>query len=714
MPSSRSFHLTGALVCVSLCCQQAETFPTKTDRRLAYPTTRRATQRDTYHGVEVLDPYRWLENRDSPEVNEWLDSQNRFRTEFLEALPNRDLIRARLETLASYARYEPPVERSGRYFFTLNSGQEDHARLYTTSFLEAAPRLLRDPNDLSRDGTVSMPEYEPSPDGRYVAFALSVAGSDTETWKVLDVESGRVLEGSFTPAPFSPVHWTEASDGLLYVRNEESPQRLELLYRPIDRPSAETILQAIPAPGESSTHLLWPVTRSPDLFLATLDARTENTSIERIQVDIGRGTALRTPFITGHDAFFRILGELNGRVLALTDLDAPNYRVMAIDKDAPRRSEWLELVPEQDRPIRSLALVGDHLVVCYLKDALPEIRAYDGRGQLTATAKLPSMGTFGAFGGDSEGTGVFFSFQSASTPPGIYRMDPTTGSVDPVWTQARTEAAEAFTTRQVFYKSKDGTRVSMFLCHKTSVRPDRQTPVMLAGYGAFGFFATPSYGALSAAWMELGGIFALPNVRGGGEYGADWHRAGSKLEKQNSIDDFIAAAEWLIEEGYTVPQRIALLGSSAGGLLVGASVIQRPDLFGAALIDSGGLDMLRVKEIDGRSWEAEYGSPTNDAEFRVLHSYSPLHNVREGVEYPAILVSTGTDDDRVGAPHSYKFVAALQAAQIGPSPVLLRAQRGAGHNASPLGALLDLQVDRLTLLIDQFDLLGAPSRAFGD
>ncbi|MFT5051634.1 MAG: prolyl oligopeptidase [Chlamydiales bacterium] len=709
--SSVFMHSVGALL-VSSCARQIDTLPRSTPTAIEYPPSTRTADSDEYHGVVVSTPYRWLEASETPEVQKWITAQQKLTARVLSDSEFGALIRRYWETLPKSLMQSNPIERGGRYFFTRNEQRQDHAPLYVSESVGGDARLLLDPNTLAPDGTVSMADFEASPDGHLLAYALSINGSDLKTWHVLDVASAETLPGSITPVLHKRVYWNAQSDGLFYLRQPtDDVKEMEVCLWERDSDGPDEIVHVLERlVGSQSYFLRRPGAR---LYLGTLDMATFHNSIDLLEFDQASAAATRVPFIESQGAFFRILGEADGMTVVVTNLDAPGFRVVGIPDGSTDRESWREILPDDDETLRGLNLIGGRLVTCFFKDVQPEIRIYNLDGSVHAIAELPSIGTFTGLTQETSETEAFYSFETTTSPPTIYQLDLQTGQCAAVWNTDATSAASRFVTQQVFYESKDGTRVPMFVSHKKGLRKDGCNPTILAGYGGFGASITPRCGALSMAWMEMGGVYALANVRGGGEYGEEWHQAATKLNKQNTFDDFITAAEWLVDEEYTSSRRLALLGTSNGGLLLGAFVTQRPELAGAALLDSGLLDMLRIEALGGPGWHHEYGSPEDPAQFEALHSYSPVHNVRPQTAYPAMLVSASLSDDRVAPAHSYKFVAALQDAQKAANPIILRTQAG-GHGASPLGPLLDLDLDRLVFLIKQFELEDEARRAFSN
>ena len=673
-----------------------------------YPPTARTNQVDVYHGVSVADPYRWLEDDNSPETKAWVEAQNRVTFGYLETLPGRAALRARLEKLWNYERYGVPFKQGGRYFFTKNDGLQNQAVLYVTDALEAAPRVLLDPNKLSADGTVALSGYNISEDGNLMAYGLSVAGSDWQEWQVRDVRTGADLADKLKWVKFSGASWTKDGKGFFYSRYDEpkSGDTLKganyfqkLFYHRVGTAQAEDVL-VYERPDQKEWGFGGHVTDDGRYLVISVWQGTDHRNrvfYRDLQVPGAKVVELLNDF----DAHYSLADNDGTTFWFSTDLAAPRGRVIAIDIAKPERASWREVIPQAAETLKGVSLVNEQFICAYLKDARSQVKIFARDGKAVREVELPGLGSAGGFGGRRTDAETFYAFTSFNVPGTVYRYDLASGR-STVFREPKVAFNPAdFETKQVFYASKDGTRVPMFIAHKRGLKLDGNNPTYLYGYGGFNISLTPSFSVSMLTWMEQGGLYVRPNLRGGGEYGEEWHQAGTKLKKQNVFDDFIAAAEWLMANGYTRPARLAIAGGSNGGLLVGACMTQRPELFGVALPDVGVMDMLRFHKFTiGWAWTSDYGSADNAEEFKALHAYSPLQNLRPGVRYPATLVTTADHDDRVVPAHSFKFAARLQECQAKAAPpVLIRIETKAGHGAGkPTAKLLDEAADKLAFV----------------
>jgi prolyl oligopeptidase len=656
--------------------------------RFGYPESARGPVVEVLHGVTVRDPYRWLEDTESAETRAWIDAQNRVTRAYLEALPKRGELRARLRELWDYERYELPVSRGGRYFYQHNSGLQNQPVLYWLPALDAEPRVLLDPNALSADGTVALTRAVPSEDGKWLAYGLSRGGSDWVEWRVRGVADGQDLPDVLQWSKFSSVAWLRDGSGFYYTA--------------YDAPAPGAALSATNygsklyfhrlGRAQSADELVYERKDEPKWLIAaqtTRDGRyaiitaTSGTDPKNavFYLDLQQPAATPKALVPRVEALYDFIGSRGRTLWFRTDVGAPRGRVVAVEL-AEREPKWVEVVPEQPETLRQVERASGKFFLNYLKDARSELRVHDTNGKLEHTVALPGLGTAWLADGDDARSEMLYSYESFSTPRTLFRYDVKTREArvfkEP---QLKLDGA-SFETRQVFYASKDGTRIPMFLIQRKGAVAAPSTPCLLYGYGGFSIALTPTFSVAQLAWLELGGLLAVPNLRGGGEYGEAWHAAGKREKKQNVFDDFIAAAEYLTREGLTSREHLAIQGRSNGGLLVGAMLTQRPELFGAALPGVGVMDMLRFHKFTiGWSWVDDYGSPDDPADFAALRAYSPLHNLREGVRYPATLVTTADHDDRVVPGHSFKFAAALQHAQAGDAPVLIRVETRAGHGA---------------------------------
>lgn len=653
-----------------------------------YPPSYRGDAEEVLHGVTVRDPYRWLESADSPETRAWIEAQNRVTRDYLDGLPGRPALLSRLRELWDFERYELPVERGGRFFYRYNSGLQNQSVLYWMPALDAAPRLLLDPNELSADGTVALVHAVPSEDGKLLAYGLSRAGSDWLEWRVRRVEDGQDLPDVLQWSKFSTVSWLTSGAGFYYTAYDEPAKGAELsatnyfnklFFHRLGEQQAQDAL-VYQRPDRAKLAFGAQATRDGRYVVI---AATEGTDPKNavLYLDLKKPPGPPTALVPRVESRYDFIDNRGSIFWFLTDVDAPRGRVVAVDV-AQRAPKFVEVVPQQAETLRQVERVGDKLVLNYMKDARAELRVHRADGKLDHVVPLPGLGTVWLAEGGPRQSEIFFSYESYQTPRKLLRYD-VRKRTSRVFREPQLKIdAGAFETRQVFYESKDGTRIPMFLTHATGAKLGPETPCLLYGYGGFSISLTPTFSAANLAWLELGGLLAVPSLRGGGEYGETWHEAGKRAKKQNVFDDFIAAAEYLTREKLTSSAHLGIQGRSNGGLLVGAMLAQRPDLFGAALPGVGVMDMLRFHRFTiGWSWTDDYGSPDDPADFAALYAYSPLHNLREGVRYPATLVTTGDHDDRVVPAHSFKFAAALQHAQAGEAPVLIRIETRAGHGA---------------------------------
>jgi prolyl oligopeptidase len=687
--------------------------------QLRYPAARRDAQVDDYFGTPVADPYRWLEDVDAPETRSWIDAENALTFAYLGAIPQRDAIRRRLTAVWDYPRFGTPFKKHGTYFFFKNDGLQNQSVLYRQPTRDADPTILLDPNALSVDGTVALSTLALSEDARYLAYATAVSGSDWNEIQVRDVTLAHELPDRVRWVKFSGIAWTHDHAGFFYSRYptpaDENPllavNRFHRLYyhrlgteQSADRLVFERLDQPDWGVGgrvtEDGRYLilsLWLGTdRRNRVYYADLRDPT--------QPDLG---AAAVPLLDDFDARYSFVASDGPVFYFHSDLDAPRGRLIAIDVRRPERTQWREIIPQAEDVLESAVLVHGTFVTTYLHNAHSRLQLYGQEGSARGGIALPSLGTAAELSVESaRDNELFFSFTSYLAPTTIYRHDFGSGLTEVFKAPQLPFDAGPYVTEQVFYRSKDGTRIPMFLTHRRDLVKDGTHPTYLYGYGGFAISLTPAFSPSVLVWLELGGIFAVPNLRGGGEYGEAWHDAGMHDKKQNVFDDFIAAAEYLIAQRYTSPPKLAIGGGSNGGLLVGAAMSQRPDLFGAVLPAVGVMDMLRFHKFTiGWAWVTEYGSADSASQFPYLYAYSPLHRLTPGTAYPATLVTTADHDDRVVPGHSFKFTAALQAAQGGDRPVLIRIETKAGHGAGkPTTKLIDEAADRWAFLVRVLDL----------
>ncbi len=694
-------HAAVLVSAMSLQAATAQQCPTGVP--MTYPVSKVVDQVDDYHGVKVADPYRWLEDGNSAATKDWIAAQNQLTQSYLAEIPARSAIRERLTTLWNYERFSVPFRESGRYFISRNDGLQSQAVLYTMAELDDVPRLLLDPNTLAADGTVALAGMAVSPDGRYLAYGTAASGSDWNTWKIRDIDSGKDLTDELSWVKFSGASWSKDGKGFFYSRYDapseatklaESNYFQKLYYHQIGTLQSADVL-VYDRPDHKDWGFDGKVTDDGRYLIITIWQGTERKS-RVFYKDLADARSPVLPLLEAFDAAYHFIDNNGPVFLFRTDKDAPRSRIVAIDIRKPGSADWKELVPQAAETLLSANLVGNRLVGSYLKDAHSQIKVFDLNGSFQRDVALPGLGTASGFAGKRDDATTYYSYTGFTTPTTIYRYDIASDTSSVIRQPKVAFDPTDYETRQVFYRSKDGTRVPMFIVNRKGIKLDGSNPTYLYGYGGFNISLTPAFSVANLAWMEMGGVYAVPNLRGGGEYGESWHQAGTKLQKQNVFDDFIAAAEWLIANNITSTPKLAIGGGSNGGLLVGAALTQRPELFGAALPAVGVMDMLRFHKFTiGWAWTADYGSSDDAAQFAALRAYSPLHNLRSGTCYPATLVTTADHDDRVVPSHSFKFAAAEQAAQAGPAPVLIRIDTKAGHGAGkPTGKQIDEVADR--------------------
>lgn len=689
---------------------------------LTYPKVKTVDQVDELHGVKVADPYRWLEDLDSPETAAWVAAQNEVTFRFLGEIPARERIKERMTKLWDFERYGLPFKEGGRYFYSKNDGLQAQSVFYVLDSLDGEPRVLIDPNKLSEDGTVALAGLSISEDGKRMAYGLSTAGSDWVEYRVRDIDTGRDLDDHLKWIKFSGASWTKDGQGFYYSRFDEpkgdqlkdTNYYQKLWYHKLGTAQVDDKL-VYSRPDQKEWGFAGEVTEDGQYLVITITQGTERKNRVYFQ-DLATGDGRTIELLNDFDAQYGFINNDGPVFWFFTDLDAPRGRVIAIDTRQPERANWKEIIPQAAETLDGVTLVNDTFIAHYLKDAYTQVRMFDLRGQHVRDVALPGVGTAGGFGGKRRDTETFYSYTSFNMPNTIYRYDMPSGA-STVYRQPQVDFDPAqYTTQQVFYNSKDGTRIPMFITHKKNIQLDGHNPTMLYGYGGFNASMTPYFSISRLVWMELGGVFALANIRGGGEYGKAWHDAGRLANKQNCFDDFIAAAEWLIANKYTSAQKLAISGGSNGGLLVGACMTQRPDLFGACLPAVGVMDMLRFHKFTiGWAWTSDYGSPDEPEAFKTLLKYSPLHNLKPGTCYPATLVTTADHDDRVVPAHSFKFISALQAAQGCGNPVLIRIETKAGHGGGkPTQKIIEEISDQYAFLMRVLDVKPAGTAAAMD
>jgi prolyl oligopeptidase len=689
---------TMALVLLASAALPAAASCQKARERLSYPVTRTVDQVDDYFGTKVADPYRWLEDDNAPDVKAWVQAENSVTFGYLDKIPFREKIRKRLTEIYDYPRYSSPFRAGEYYFFYRNDGLQNQAVCYIQRGLDGAPEVFFDPNALSPDGTIRLGIVSVSRDNRYVALARGEAGSDWSEIRVMEIATKSELPDRVRWVKFSGAAWQ--GSGFYYSGYEKPAPGRELRAKNEDQ---KVFFHKLGDPQEKDV-LVYEDKAHPLRYLsadttedekALFLAVSEGTSGNELYLkDLTRKNGAFEPLVKGFAFDSAPLDTVGDKVLVYTNVDAPNFRVVLIDPENPSPEKWETVIPEKPEVLNGATATGGYLFCNYLKDANTKVYQYDLAGRPVREIKLPALGTAGGFGGRRDEKVLFYTFTSFTYPPTIYKYDPASGKSEVFRTSEVKFNPADFETCQVFYASRDGTRVPMFIVHKKGLMLDGRNPTYLTAYGGFNISEQPAFNAGTIVLLENGGVFALPNIRGGGEYGEAWHQAGMLRNKQNVFDDFIAAAEYLVREKYTTRARLAVAGGSNGGLLIGAVMTQRPDLFGVCLPAVGVMDMLRYHKFTvGWGWAVEYGSSDNEEDFRNLFAYSPLHNLKPGICYPATLVTTADHDDRVVPAHSFKFAAALQADQACENPVLIRIETRSGHGSSNLSKAIDLLTD---------------------
>ncbi|HKT79377.1 MAG TPA: prolyl oligopeptidase family serine peptidase [Vicinamibacterales bacterium] len=687
--------LLGLAACGGNAAPTAQTAAAK----LTYPESKRVDQVDDYHGEKVADPYRWLEQLDSPETKAWIEAQNKVTFAYLQKIPQRAAYKERLTQLWNYERFGMPVKGGARYFYTRNDGLQNQSVLYVADSLDGAPRVLLDPATLLADGTAALAAWIPSEDGKLIAYGIQEAGSDWEQWKVRDVTTGNDHSEQLKGVKWAAVAWAKDGSGLYYSRYDGGVNFFsKLFFHKLGTPQSEDRL--IYENRDIKEWTFIPEVSQDGRYLIIFIWKGSDGTNQIYYKDLQKPDAPVVELIKGFDAAYSFVGNDRGRFWIRTEAGAPLGRVVEVDTAQPERSKWETVIPEAGEALQDVSLVGDRFFASYLKDASSQIRVFDLKGAPVREVALPGLGSAGGFNGQRADTETFYAFLSFIQPPTIYRYDVRSGA-STVFKQPQLKFNAAdFETRRVFVTSKDGTKVPMFVTHRRGMKLDGNNPTIMYGYGAFRISLTPRFSPETVAFLEQGGVYAQPSLRGGFEYGEAWHQGGMFDRKQNVFDDFIASAEWLIANKYTQPSKLAIRGGSNGGLLVGAVMTQRPELFGAALPAVGVMDMLRFQHFS-INWTlaAEYGSSDKPDQFRYLRAYSPLHNLKPGTKYPPTLITAGDHDDRLPPIHSYKFAATIQHDQAGDAPVLIRIDTRTGHGMGrPIAKEIDLAADSLAFI----------------
>ena len=681
----RKIFMPIAAICLLASCDDGP----KNQTALTYPETKQVDSVDAYFDTEVRDPYRWLEDDRSDETGEWVKAQNELTFGYLEDIPYRDALKQRLTEVWNYEKIGAPFKRGGYTYFAKNDGLQNQSVYYRYKNDENPDdaEVFLDPNTFSEDGTTSMAGMSFTEDGELLAYSISEGGSDWRKIIVLEAETKTQKGDTLVDVKFSGVSW-KANDGFFYSSYDKpkgselsaKTDQHKLYYHQLGTPQREDELIYGGTDAEKHRYVSGRVTEDNRYLVVSA---SKSTSGNRLMIkDLTQPNSEFIDVIDTYDNDVYIIENEGSKLFLVTDKDAPNKKIVTVDASAPQTENWEDFIPETEH-VLSPSTGSGYFFAEYMVDAVSQVKQFDYTGELVRDINLPGVGSVGGFGGKKEAEALYYSFTNYTTPGTIYKFDPNKGTSEVYQKPDIDFDTEAYESKQVFYTSKDGTQIPMIITHKKGIELDGTNPTMLYGYGGFNISLTPSFSTANTVWLEKGGIYAVANLRGGGEYGKEWHNAGIKMKKQNVFDDFIAAADYLIEKNYTSSEKLAIRGGSNGGLLVGATMTQRPELMQVALPAVGVLDMLRYHTFtSGAGWAYDYGTSEDDPRmFEYLRGYSPLHNIKDGTEYPATLVTTGDHDDRVVPAHSFKFAAELQSKQSGNNPTLIRIETDAGHGA---------------------------------
>lgn len=672
----------------------------ETTTALNYPETKRVDTVTDYFGTQVNDPYRWLEDDRSEETGNWVKAQNEVTFGYLENIPFRDELKDRLTKLWNYEKLGAPFIEGDFTYFYKNDGLQNQYVIYRKKGENDEAEVFLDPNKFSDDGTTSLGGLSFSDSGKRAAYAISEGGSDWRKILIMDTETREIIEDTIMDVKFSGISWK--GDEGFYYSSYEKPEGSELsaktdqhrlFYHKLGTKQSEDKVIFGDTPAQKHRYVGGNV--SEDNRFLFISARNSTSGGKLYMMDLTKPNSPLVTILDHENSDTYVMDNVGSKLIIVTNLDAPNMRVVTVDASNPAPENWKDLIPETEN-VLSPSTGGGFIFANYMVDAVSQVKQYDYNGKLVREIELPGIGSAGGFGAKKEDKELYYSFTNYVTPGSIYKYDINAGTSE-LYNKPKIDFnPEDYESKQVFYTSKDGTKVPMIITHKKGLELNGKNPTILYGYGGFNISLTPSFSIANAVWMEQGGVYAVPNLRGGGEYGKKWHDAGTKLNKQNVFDDFIAAAEYLIAENYTSSDYLAIRGGSNGGLLVGAAMTQRPELFQVALPAVGVMDMLRYHTFTaGAGWAYDYGTAEDSEEmFKYLQGYSPVHNIKEGVEYPATMVTTGDHDDRVVPAHSFKFAAELQSKQTGPNPALIRIETKAGHGAGkPTAMVIEEQAD---------------------
>jgi len=687
-------------------------------QQLQYPVTKKGDQVDDYHGTKIADPYRWLEDDTSAATAAWVEAENKVTFPYLDAIPFRKQLQARVKELNDYAKYSSPSHKGPYYFFFKNDGLQNQSVLYIQKGLDGTPQALLDPNSWSEDGTVRLGAFAPSADAKYAVYGISKSGSDWQQYKVLELATRKTLSDTIDWVKVSGVAWQ--ADGFYYSRYPEPAKGHEkasinedhrVYFHKVGTPQSQDRQIYQDAANPQRFHTV-DTTDDERFALLTVSDRGKGKDGNALFArDLSRGQREFNPVIRDitNDSF-GVVDNVADKLLVETNRSAPNGRVVLVDPRKPEESNWKTVLPERPEPLQSVTTAGGRIFATYLKDVTTRAYVYGLDGTLENEIELPGPGTAGGFGGQKSDTFVFYTFNSLNVPPTIYRYDIATKK-STIFRQPEVPGYDptAYETEATFYPSKDGTKIPIFLVHKKGIKKDGSNPTLLYAYGGFNIVQSPTFSAARLALLEQGFVYANANLRGGGEYGEQWHQQGMKLKKQNVFDDFIAAADWLVDQQYTSRDKLAVQGGSNGGLLIGAVINQRPDLCRVAIPQVGVMDMLRFHKFTiGWNWIADYGSSDNPDEFKALYAYSPLHNIKAGAKYPATLITTADHDDRVVPAHSFKYAATLQEKASKDTPILIRIETKSGHGASSQTKSLETSGDIYAFIMHNMGLKPAP------
>jgi len=677
---------------------------TPVQEKIKYPQTNKVSQTDDYFGTQVADPYRWLENDTSAETAAWVLAENKVTNDYLAKIPFRNQIHERLKTLWDFPKLTVPFKKGDWIFFQKNDGMQNQSVIYVQQGIKGDPRVLLDPNTLSVDGTVAIGDLSVSHDGKYMAYTINKAGSDWAEFNVLDIASGKKLPDVIEWVKFSGASWQ--GDGFYYSRYDAPSKGKELsnrneyhkvYFHKMGTPQSDDKLVYENKNFPLRSH--YAGTTEDEHFLILMES--EGTSGNSLFCkDLTMDGSKFVKLAAGFENEYNVIDNIGDKLLVLTNDGAPCRKLVLIDPKSPAPDKWKVLIPEKEDVLENVVLAGDQMFAQYMKDATNRVYAYDMEGKQLQEVELPGLGTLAGFNGEKSGNTAFYGFTSFTMPTTIFTYDVSNKASAEFFKPDLDFDANEYETKQVFYESKDKTKIPMFIVHKKGLKLNGENPVLLYGYGGFNVSLTPNFAVSRLVFLENGGVYCVANLRGGGEYGEKWHEAGTKLNKQNVFDDFIAAAEYLIREKYTTSEKLAISGGSNGGLLVGACMTQRPDLYKVCFPAVGVLDMLRYHKFTiGWAWASDYGSSEDSTHFRNLFNYSPLHNIKDSVCYPATLITTGDHDDRVVPAHSFKFAATLQEKQGCNNPVLIRIETKAGHGSGkPTAKIIDEMADMYSFL----------------